>query len=152
MRISDWSSDVCSSDLDHVEADAVVTRDGKRHVVDTLLYGTGFHATDLLAPMKVRGLDGLDLNDAWRDGAEVYKGICVSGFPNLFMLYGPNTNLAHSSIVFMLEAQVNYVLKGIRALLDRKLKFIDVKPSRQDAYSTHVQKRDRKSTRLNSSH
>src|SRR3546814_3908777 len=116
MRISDWSSDVCSSDL-------VVTRDGKRHVVDTLIYGTGFHATDFLAPMKVRGLDGLDLNDAWRDGAEAYKGICVSGFPNLFMLYGPNTNLAHSSIVFMLEAQVNYVLKGI----------------------------DRKSTRLNSS-
>src|SRR3546814_19912412 len=57
------------------------------------------------------------------------------------MLYGPNTNLAHSSIVFMLVAQVNYVLKGIRALLDRKLKFIDVKPSRQDPYSTHVQKR-----------
>src|SRR3546814_13461723 len=79
MRISDWSSDVCSSDL-------VVTRDGKRHVVDTLIYGTGFHATDFLAPMKVRGLDGLDLNDAWRDGAEAYKGICVSGFPNLFML------------------------------------------------------------------
>src|SRR3546814_4055508 len=105
--------------------------------------------------MKVRGLDGLDLNDAWRDGAEAYKGICVSGFPNLFMLYGPNTNLAHSSIVFMLEAQVNYVLKGIRALLDRKLKFIDVTPSRQDAYSTHVQKRlkgDRKSNRLNFSH
>src|SRR3546814_19884977 len=83
MRISDWSSDVCSSD-------AVVTRDGKRHVVDTLIYGNGFHATDFLAPMKVRGLDGLDLNDAWRDGAEAYKGICVSGFPNLFMLYGPD--------------------------------------------------------------
>src|SRR3546814_15921766 len=62
-------------------------------------------------------------------------------FPYTTLFLSPNTNLAHSSIVFMLEAQVNYVLKGIRALLDRKLKFIDVKPSRQDAYSTHVQKR-----------
>lgn len=133
--------DVVTDGIDHVEADAIVTRDGKRHVAETIIYGTGFHATDFLAPMKVRGLDGVDLNDVWRDGAEAYKGICVSGFPNLFMLYGPNTNLAHSSIVFMLEAQVNYALKGIRAVIDRKLKFIDVKPARQDAYSTHIQSR-----------
>src|SRR3546814_18689824 len=121
MRISDWSSDVCSSDL-------VVTRDGKRHVVDTLIYGTGFHATDFLAPMKVRGLDGLDLNDAWRDGAEAYKGICVSGFPNLFMLYGQNTNLAHSPIVFMLAAQVNSVLTGLRARPARTRQSIAAQP------------------------
>lgn len=133
--------DVVTEPIDHVETDAVVTADGTRHLVDTIIYGTGFQATDFLAPMQVRGLDGRDLNEAWRDGAEAYKGICVSGFPNLFMLYGPNTNLAHSSIVFMLEAQVNYALKGIRTLRDRKLKFIDVKPARQDAYSAHIQQR-----------
>jgi cation diffusion facilitator CzcD-associated flavoprotein CzcO len=137
--------EIVTDDLDHVEADAIVTKDGTRHPADTIIYGTGFQATDFLAPMKITGLDGRDLNEAWKDGAEAYKGICVSGFPNLFMLYGPNTNLAHSSIVFMLEAQVRYVMQCVRMLLDPGLHFMNVKGNRQSEYATDLQKKLKKS-------
>jgi len=132
--------DIVSDDIDHVETDALVTKNGRRHPVDAIIYGTGFQATDFLAPMTIKGLNGLDLNEAWRDGADAYKGICVSGFPNLFMLYGPNTNLAHSSIVFMLESQVHYVMQCVRLLLDSGLHFMDVKTDRQSEYAASIQK------------
>lgn len=126
--------------IDRVESDAVITKDGTRHPVDTLIFGTGFKATDFLTPMAITGLDGLDLNDAWRDGAEAYKGISVAGFPNLFMLYGPNTNLAHSSIVFMLESQIHYVMQCVNRLNDPGLHFMDVKAQRQQTYNEGVQR------------
>ena len=66
------------------------------HAADTLIFGTGFAATEFLAPMKITGRQGRDLNDAWRHGASAYLGITVPGFPNFFMLYGPNTNLGHN--------------------------------------------------------
>ncbi len=133
--------DVVTDDLDHVEENAIVTRDGTRHEVDTIIYGTGFKATDFLAPMKIKGLNGLDLNEAWRDGAEAYKGMCVSGFPNLFILYGPNTNLAHSSIVFMLESQIRYVMQCVRMLLDPGLHYMNVKADLQNEYSERIQEK-----------
>ncbi|NUW42858.1 flavin-containing monooxygenase [Nonomuraea rhodomycinica] len=80
------------------------------HPADTIIYATGFRSTEFLAPMSVTGRDGLDLARRWRAGAEAYLGISVPGFPNLFLLYGPNTNLGHNSIVFMLECQVNHVM------------------------------------------
>lgn len=138
--INQKNLDLITDNIDHVEANAIVTQDGKRHIVDTIIYGTGFQTTDFLAPMRITGLNGLDLNDAWRDGAEAYKGMCVSGFPNLFMLYGPNTNLAHSSIVIMLEAQVNYAKLCIQALNQKKLQYMDVKKERLQDYSVTIQK------------
>ncbi|TBW55705.1 NAD(P)/FAD-dependent oxidoreductase [Marinobacter halodurans] len=126
--------------IDHIQPDAVATVDGTRHPVDAIIFGTGFKATDFLTPMTITGLEGLDLNDAWRDGAEAYKGISVAGFPNLFMLYGPNTNLAHSSIVFMLESQIRYVMQCVRMLEDPGLHFMDVKPQRQREYSDGLQR------------
>src|SRR5439155_25634238 len=75
-----------------IGADRVVTADDRERVVDAIILGTGFQATEFLAPMQVRGLDGRDLNEAWREGAEAYLGLAVTGFPNMFMLYGPNTN------------------------------------------------------------
>lgn len=131
--------EVISDGIDHVEEDAIVTKDGERHTCDTIIYGTGFAATDFLAPMKITGLDGLDLNEAWKDGAEAYKGVSVSGFPNMFILYGPNTNLAHSSIVFMLESQIRYVMQCVGVLRDSGLLYMDVKKDRQAAFSDHIQ-------------
>lgn len=133
--------DVVTDALDHIAHDGIVTRDGKHHPVDAIVYGTGFHATDFLTPMKVTGLNGRSLNEEWRDGAEAYNGICVTGFPNLFMLYGPNTNLSHSSLVYMLESQARYILQGIRALLDQRLLFLNVKSSRQVGYSAKIQEK-----------
>lgn len=131
--------EIVTDAISHVEADAVVTRDGTRHAVDAIIFGTGFQATDFLAPMRITGLNGRDLNHAWRRGAEAYKGISVSGFPNLFMLYGPNTNLGHNSILYMLESQVHYVMQCVRALRHSGPGYLDVKPERQRDYSAKMQ-------------
>lgn len=131
--------DLVTDDISHVEEDAIVTKNGQRHPCDTIIYGTGFAATDFLAPMSITGLDGLNLNDAWKDGAEAYKGVSVSGFPNMFILYGPNTNLAHSSIVFMLESQFRYVMQYIRILRESNLQYMNVKADRQADFSHKMQ-------------
>ena len=86
-------------------------------------------------------MDGLDLNDAWRDGAEAYLGMTVAGFPNLFILVGPNTGLGHNSIVFMIEAQVHYVLACLERMKQRKVGALEVKPAAQRAFNDRVQER-----------
>lgn len=137
--------DVITTGIARVESDAVVTTEGERHEVDAIIYGTGFKATEFLSPMKITGLNDLELSDAWREGAEAYKGISVNGFPNLFMLYGPNTNLSHSSIVFMLESQIHYVLLCLQQLKNEKAAFMEVKPAPQRAYVDGLQDRLSKS-------
>lgn len=131
--------DLVTENIECIEKNAIVTRDGTRHEVDAIIYGTGFKATDFLAPMQVTGLGGLNLNEAWKDGAEAYKGMSVAGFPNLFILYGPNTNLGHSSIVFMLESQIRYVTQCIKLLMDPGLLYMDVKAGSQNSYSATIQ-------------
>ncbi|MBV8443294.1 MAG: NAD(P)/FAD-dependent oxidoreductase [Hyphomicrobiales bacterium] len=117
----------------------VVTDDGARHEVDTLIFGTGFAASGFLAPMEIRGRGGRELSAAWRDGAEAYLGITVSGFPNLFMLYGPNTNLGHNSIVYMLESQIRYVKEAVLGLRAAPGASYDVKPEVQSGFNTKLQ-------------
>lgn len=121
--------EVVTDAIDHVTGDAIVTSDGREHPVDAIIYGTGFVTTSFLAPMKVTGKGGLALADAWKEGAEAYLGVAVAGFPNFFLLYGPNTNLGHNSIIFMIECQVRYVMGCIEALRRRNLRWLDVKPS-----------------------
>ena len=105
--------EVVTGGIKAVRENYVVTDDGNKHEIDTLILGTGFAASGFLAPMDVRGRQGLRLDSVWRDGAEAYLGMTVSGFPNLFMLYGPNTNLGHNSIVYMLESQIRYIKQAI---------------------------------------
>ncbi|MFZ5560895.1 MAG: flavin-containing monooxygenase [Pseudomonadota bacterium] len=152
LMASDWYPalneshvEVITTGIARIEKDAVVTTDGSRHEVDALIYGTGFKATQFLSPLRITGRNGLDLNAVWRDGAEAYKGISVAGFPNLFMLYGPNTNLSHSSIIFMLEAQIRYVLLCLQQLRAAQADCMDVKPARQRAYVDALQARLAKS-------
>ena len=125
--------------VSHVEPDAVVTADGTRHAVDTIVLGTGFAATDMLLPMEVVGPGGRTLREAWTGGARAHLGTVVHGFPNLFLLYGPNTNLGHTSIVLMLEAQFAYVLQAVQRLRDGG--WMDVRPEVQQAYDDEVQAR-----------
>lgn len=129
---------VVSEAIREVSAGGVITADGREHAADVLIYGTGFAASDFLAPMQIRGLGGLELNQAWKDGAEAYKGISVSGFPNLFILYGPNTNLGHNSIIYMLESQFPYVLACLERL-DQGVRYLDVRKPVQDAWNQRVQ-------------
>jgi cation diffusion facilitator CzcD-associated flavoprotein CzcO len=131
--------------IDRIVADGIVTADGTRRQADVLIYGTGFRTLDFLAPMSVTGLHGRELHDLWRDGARAYLGITVSGFPNLFMLYGPNTNLGGNSIIYMLEGQIGYALDAIRALDSERLDWLDVRPEVQSAFNSWVGKASRSS-------
>lgn len=119
----------------------VLTKDGKERPLDALVLATGFHAADAVAPFTVRGRGGRDLNDAWRDGAEAYLGTTVSGFPNLFLIVGPNTGLGHSSMVFMIESQIAYIHGALRALDARHLRLLDVRRDAQERYNQRLQGR-----------
>ncbi|MET4896599.1 alpha/beta hydrolase fold domain-containing protein [Sphingomonadaceae bacterium jetA1] len=119
----------------------VETVDGQTREFDVLIYGTGFAATEFLSPMRITGRDGLDLNRVWNAGASAYLGITVPGFPNFFMLYGPNTNLGHNSIVYMLESQIAHVMRCLDRMEASGASRVEVAPdafARQDA---HVQAR-----------
>ena len=87
--------------IDEITPTGVRTKDGVSHDVDVIIYGTGFTASDFLAPMEIRGLGGKDLRGEWAAGAKAYLGMSVVDFPNLFLMYGPNTNLGSGSIVTM---------------------------------------------------
>jgi cation diffusion facilitator CzcD-associated flavoprotein CzcO len=106
---------VVTAPVDEITGSGVVAG-GVEHPADTIIFGTGFTSTGFLAPIEVTGTGGRVLHDDWADGAEAHLGIAVAGFPNLFLLYGPNTNLGHNSIVFMLERQISYALTMIRSL------------------------------------
>jgi cation diffusion facilitator CzcD-associated flavoprotein CzcO len=130
---------VVTAAVDRVEPDAVVTADGERHEVDTLIFGTGFASTGFLHPIRVIGRDGRDLHGEWAGGAEAHLGITVAGFPNLFLLYGPNTNLGHNSIVFMLERQVAYALTWIRRLVEEGAASAEVRADVQATSNRRIQ-------------
>jgi cation diffusion facilitator CzcD-associated flavoprotein CzcO len=104
---------VVDTPIDHLEPDAVVTADGARHPTDVLVFATGFSSTDFLGHIPVTGRGGRTLADEWKHGAHAYLGTAVPGFPNCYFLYGPNTNLGHNSILFMVERQVNLILQAL---------------------------------------
>jgi cation diffusion facilitator CzcD-associated flavoprotein CzcO len=130
--------DLVTGPIERIAPDGVVTADGITRPADVIVYGTGFQTLDFLAPMSVTGLRGRRLRETWHEGAEAYLGITVSGFPNFFMLYGPNTNLGGNSIIYMLEGQIGYVLAGIQALDTEGLDWLDVRPEVQSAFNAWV--------------
>jgi cation diffusion facilitator CzcD-associated flavoprotein CzcO len=119
--------------------EGVETRDGL-HAVDTIILATGFDTLGFIAPMEVEGPDGR-LAEAWREGAEAYLGVAVAGFPNLFLLYGPNTNLGHHSVVILIESQVEYVMKCLARLGRERLRALVVKADVQARYNRELQRR-----------
>lgn len=122
LQSNDWypalqkpNVEVITAPIKAISGTGVEMADGTSHPADAIIYGTGFTPTDFLAPMQITGLGGQSLVGAWAGGAEAYLGITVSGFPNFFMMYGPNTNTA-ASIIFMLENQARYIVKCAREL------------------------------------
>lgn len=115
--------------------------DGREIPVDVLIYGTGFKSNPFLAPMTIRGEGGRLLADAWSQGAHAYLGITTSGFPNLLMMYGPNTNLGHNSIVIMIEAQARYIVQCLQGLDARNASALDVRPEVEAGYNDKLQAR-----------
>jgi cation diffusion facilitator CzcD-associated flavoprotein CzcO len=131
--------DLVTDKIERIAPDGVVTANGTKRTADVIVYGTGFNAVQFLTPMAVTGLGGRRLHDAWQNGAHAYLGISAAGFPNFFMLYGPNTNLGGNSIIYMLEGQIGYTLGAIRALDSERLAWLDVRPDVHDAFNSWVQ-------------
>jgi 4-hydroxyacetophenone monooxygenase len=116
--------------------------DGTTHAVDAIVYATGFHANRFLWPMEIVGRDGVPLRERWGDEPRAYLGITVPGYPNLFCLYGPGTNLAHAgSIIFHSECQVRYVMAALAALLTRGHAAMECRQDVHDAYAARFDAR-----------
>ena len=124
--------------IERVTPGGVVTADGRERRLDMLILATGFQATKFLSAIDVRGRGGRSIADAWADGAQAYKGVATAGFPNLFMLYGPNTNA--DSILTMIEYEVDHVLRQIQRIEREGLAWIDVKPGPMAEYNDSLQR------------
>lgn len=121
---------------------SIVTADGREREVDTIVLGTGFKVTTHPAFDLIHGRDGRSLGDHWReDGMTAYKGTTIAGYPNLFVMTGPNTGLGHSSMVFMMESQFAYVLDAIRTLDRRGATAVEPLPEAQAAFNADLQAR-----------
>jgi 4-hydroxyacetophenone monooxygenase len=126
--------------IDHIEPDAVVTKDGTRHECDVIVYATGFHATRMLFPMEIVGRNAVDLRAMWGERPAAYLGITVPGFPNLFCMYGPGTNLAHGgSLIFHSECQMRYISQCLDELIDRGLHSIEPRRDKYDDWHARSQ-------------
>jgi cation diffusion facilitator CzcD-associated flavoprotein CzcO len=133
--------DLTTSPVTSVEPGGVRTGDGRLHEADVLIWGTGFAATEFLGGLDVRGTDGTSLKELWADGARAHLGIAMPGFPNLFVVYGPNTNLGGSSIIGMLEAQAGWIAQVARRIEDGDAHRLAVRPEVWHAYDDEMQRR-----------
>ena len=133
---------VITDSIAEVTENGVRTQDGQHRAADVIIFGTGFKVQELIPRGAYVGLGGQDMADVFakRGGPEAYLGLTVAGFPNLFFLMGPNTGLGHSSMVYMIESQVQYVLQAVKAMRDHGARFVDVKPEVQQAFVQGMQR------------
>jgi cation diffusion facilitator CzcD-associated flavoprotein CzcO len=124
--------------IERITPTSIVTVDGKERPIDTLVIATGYETRKFASVIDFVGRGGLTIADAWADGAQAYKGVMTAGFPNLFMLYGPNTN--GDSLITTIEFEAQYAVRQIQRLLDEDLAWIDVKPEAMAAYNEKLQK------------
>ena len=120
--------EVVSSPARSLRSRSLVTEDGAELDVDVVLCATGYAAADYLGQIDVVGEGGASLHETWSDGAYAYLGMAVPGFPNFFMLYGPNTNVGSNSVIFMLEAQARYIVRALKHMRRRGKSYVAVRP------------------------
>lgn len=117
----------------------VVTEDGRTHEFDVLIYGTGFKASDFLIPMEIAGRGGVKLHDVWNGDARAYLGVTMPGFPNFFMMYGPNTNIVvNGSIIFFSECEAHYILGCLKMLEDQHASTLEPKRDVFEVFNREV--------------
>jgi cation diffusion facilitator CzcD-associated flavoprotein CzcO len=119
----------------------IVTADGTERPADVLIFGTGFRATEPLIGIRLVGRGGVEIHDAWRERMSAYLGVTVSGFPNLFLLHGPNTGLGHNSVVLMIEAQVRYVMSCLSLMKREKKDVLEVRAESQKDFVADIHRR-----------
>lgn len=131
--------DLVTDNIAAVTPHGVTTTDGTEHHADVLILGTGFTASDFLMPMSVRGSGGADLHDTWAGDARAYLGITIPGFPNLFCMYGPNTNIViNGSIIFFSECEATYITESIRMLATHAAASMEVRTDVHDAFGERI--------------
>jgi cation diffusion facilitator CzcD-associated flavoprotein CzcO len=145
---SDWYPAITSpgvelvtSGIREVRERSIVDGDGVERELDTIVFATGFVPSDPPIARRLRGREGRTLSEIWRGSPQAYLGTTVAGFPNLFLFYGPNTNLGHNSIVYMLESQMTYVLSALDAMDERGAACVEVRPRVQDVFNEEMQER-----------
>jgi cation diffusion facilitator CzcD-associated flavoprotein CzcO len=133
--------DLITDGIREIRENAVVTTDGSVREVDCIIFGTGFYATENPMAGMIQGLGGQTLAQSWVNGEEAYLGTLVKGFPNLFFIVGPNTGLGHSSMVFMIETQVAYIMRLLSHLRDGNAGSLEVRAEVQDRYNRKLHER-----------
>ncbi len=131
--------EVVTDSIVRVEKDAIVTANNERRQVDAIILSTGFEASEYPKGFVVKGLQGKSLEEAWKDGPEAYLGTVVTDFPNLFFIIGPNTGLGHTSMIYMIESQVNFIVDSVKKLAAKKASWMNVKPEVQTRYNAELQ-------------
>jgi cation diffusion facilitator CzcD-associated flavoprotein CzcO len=119
----------------------IITQDRQQRRIDAIIFATGFRATDLLSPLRLVGRNEVELAEAWCKGPTAFYGMTIAGFPNLFMLVGPNSLLAHNSVIFMIERQVHYVCESLRWVTKNRVPAIELRRDVQDRFNQRLQER-----------
>jgi cation diffusion facilitator CzcD-associated flavoprotein CzcO len=153
---NDWYSTLRRENVELVGGSAqrvtpsgVVGPDGVGRETDTIIWGTGFETTRFTSPLKIYGSERREIGEVWGDRPEAYLGMTVAGFPNLFILYGPNTNHGAGSGPYVLECGSNYIIDAIRRMREKDLRWIDLKPETQAAWREEIDRRNRDTVWLN---
>ncbi|MFD1198052.1 flavin-containing monooxygenase [Brucella gallinifaecis] len=135
--------ELVDTSISHITPNAIVTKDGAVHEVDVIVMATGFQAAKILWPMEITGRDGMTIRNVWGDDdPRAYKGISVPGFPNLFVTFGPNTNLAHGgSAIFHFECQVHFIMQALREMIENGQSTSEVRQDVHDAYNSLVDRK-----------
>jgi cation diffusion facilitator CzcD-associated flavoprotein CzcO len=127
--------------IKEIREHSIVAQDGTERPVDVLIYATGFRTTEPLHDTEIVGRNGLEIHSAWKERISAYLGVSASGFPNFFILLGPNTGLGHNSVVLMSEAQIGYVMDCLRLMQRRGMKVMEVKAVTQKKFVEELQTR-----------
>jgi cation diffusion facilitator CzcD-associated flavoprotein CzcO len=133
--------ELVTESIAEVREHSIVTQDGMERPIDILIYGTGFRATEPLIGCRVVGKGGVEIHDAWQKRMSAYLGVTVSGFPNFFMLLGPNTGLGHNSVVLMIEAQVRYTMNCLKLMKRKKQRILEVRSEIQKSFVEEIYRR-----------
>ena len=140
--IASKKTTLVTSGIERMVPEGIVTKDGVTHEVDVIILATGFRVTDNTFPELVTGRDGRTMRETWDDGGMgAYNGTTFAGFPNLFMLAGPNTGIGHTSLVYMIEAQLPYVMQALELMGERDIEVLEVRPDVQAAYNEMIQRK-----------
>jgi cation diffusion facilitator CzcD-associated flavoprotein CzcO len=130
--------ELVTAGIREVRPHSIVSGDGTERAVDTIIFATGFHVSEIPIATRIRDREGRSLSETWDGSPSAYKGSAVAGYPNLFFLVGPNTGNGHTSIVFVIESQIQYVLGALRALRRNAARTVEVRPEAQAAYNAEI--------------